>query len=717
MGIYPIGSGRRRMRRRTFLELGAGAAASGLVAPLVGCDFEPEGLGNGIGVLDELKGPERLPPDNWLQTARIGGLEIWSQISDRELWTRLSAHAAQRVSVVELDSMLSFYLTDEDFEEELRAFDRAARGAHALGMRAVAYYPTLELLTSNVEEKAHSAAKDHPEWLQKDLFGRENVFVGGSGRAFWVPEGTESAWLCPTSTYAEHFLNRVQRLSSTALDGLWADVPLFSDLALDWTCGNDTCRARFKADTGQDLPTDVDWSDPAFRRWVHWRHAIMHEFQQRILSAARSMRTDFEVIVETVTMDYSGCTAQGLDGASHEDGELVRVWEVDAVSDETAMSRATAADWISMAVMMRHGAGCSWPRASWSFCYGKNPADAERVFGLAVVTRCQPFELLIPEMTRSVGAHYRTRVFAWLAKHPDIFTLDTWRPVAVIYSSASRNYLDRNEGVGLYTSADPDDPLWWATFGWDMATALPYVSDYRGVCRALMDAHVPYEVLIGPRLDAAGLARYQLALIPSPLALSEDQIEALLAWVEGGGTLIVTGPDGGLYDVDGTAREIPLLLERLALRGAAARPTPAWSTQTHGRGQVRHHPERAGRPLLSGDHHPADLPTELEDALTVVGRRIETDAPAGLLMDLRRASDGSFRLVCANIVGLGAKGIGDFNPRDVTFRVALDLDGFNPERIVLSAPGESDVTLPHTPDRARVTFELTVAAVAVAVIG
>ena len=43
--------------------------------------------------------------------------------------------------------------------------------------------------------------------------------------------GTESAWLCPSSPYADYFANRVARLARTALDGLWGDVPLLSDIA------------------------------------------------------------------------------------------------------------------------------------------------------------------------------------------------------------------------------------------------------------------------------------------------------------------------------------------------------------------------------------------------------------------------------------------------------------------------------------------------------
>ena len=51
------------------------------------------------------------------------------------------------MTVVELDSAFSQYLSDEEFEAEARLMDFAAEMAHRLGMRAVAYYPSLEILT------------------------------------------------------------------------------------------------------------------------------------------------------------------------------------------------------------------------------------------------------------------------------------------------------------------------------------------------------------------------------------------------------------------------------------------------------------------------------------------------------------------------------------------------------------------------------------------
>ena len=83
----------------------------------------------------------------WVTHARIGGTDINRFMSGAELLAILEERRAQGVTVVELDSAFSQYLSDEEFEAEARLMDFAAEMAHRLGMRAVAYYPSLEILT------------------------------------------------------------------------------------------------------------------------------------------------------------------------------------------------------------------------------------------------------------------------------------------------------------------------------------------------------------------------------------------------------------------------------------------------------------------------------------------------------------------------------------------------------------------------------------------
>jgi len=700
---------RIRFPRRRLLQLGT-AGAAGLILPR--CSLDPEGGDCSIDPDGPFKSPA--PAPNWLAEARIGGIEAYVGQTACELKPILDALADQHVSVVEVDPELSSYLTEVEFEEQVQLLDLIAQGCHKRGMRAVAYYPTLEVLTSNADSVPHTMAKDHPEWLQVSITGKPNKFIGGGGRVFWVEPGQESAWMCPTSGYVDYFNKRVAALAKTALDGVWGDVPLFSDIVGEWPCLNDTCKAKFLKDTGLTPPKTVDWEDPTFRRWVGWRHRVMWEFEQNVVHAAKQVRQDFEVIIETVTMDYNAGTVQGLDGASGDDGQIYRVWEVDAVSDATGMHDADADDWISMAVMMRHGRGASAPRPSWIFSYGLEDDDAEHVMALVVATGNNPYESKIPVMNTSVGSAYRERMFGWIERNAEIYRSKSANAAAVIFSSASRDFLDRNAGVGLYTSLNPDDGLWWSDKQVDSAKELQYLGDYRGACKTLIHAHLPHDVVTTPHVTAELLKGYRLIVAPSLVAVSEQLVTALTGWVQAGGTLVLTGPDAGAYTEEGVERAQPRLLSELGLDPTAQR----WTESVHGAGLVVYTPARAGRTYFGTED--AAIRDRLVNAAQAADARqvVTTNAPLPLVFDVRKTEAGDLQLLVANLDGLGEQGVGKYTPRDASFGVALDTGGKTPKKVTLSSPVEGgvDQNLTFTEDSGRASFTMRVHALALATV-
>lgn len=263
---------------------------------------------------------------DWVSGARVGGLSTWGDATPCDYRPALDQLAAQGCTVVEVDADLSSYLSDDLFQQNLDTLNDIAAECHKRGMRAVAYYPTLEVLSDNADRAStKTMSRDHPDWVQVFLNGSANTFIGtgGGGLVFWVDKGVESAWMCPLSGYREYYLSRIERLASTALDGYWGDVPLLSDIASNgtWPCTNPACRQGFAADNpGFQLPAHIDdqswpnFSDPTFRRWVLWRHKLISDFQLAIAARAHAVNPNFAVIFETVTMDYNGRPSRGSMG-------------------------------------------------------------------------------------------------------------------------------------------------------------------------------------------------------------------------------------------------------------------------------------------------------------------------------------------------------------------------------------------------------------------
>jgi len=697
------------LARRDFLRLGAAAVTLGISPLTAGC--LPTGTPAG-GI--EPSGGIKTPPDNWVRDARTAGMEVMVDATPGELGAQLDILADSGVNVVEADCDLSSYMTDGEFDEQLAVLDLVAYGSHIRGMRCVAYYPTLEVLSTDAATAERVMSKDHPDWLQLGIDGKPNMFVGGGGRVFWVDPGVESAWMCPLTGYLDYYLGRIKRLVGTRLDGIWGDVPLLSDIEGVWPCTDPACRTKFKSDTGMDIPLAVDWDSPVFRRWVLWRHQLIWDFEQEILQAVKSVNSSSEAIIETVTMDYNGGTIQGLDGAFANDGDLVRVWEVDAVSDATAMRGGTADDWLCMAVMMRHGSGASFGRPSWIFTYGHDESDAERVMALAIATRNNPYETKIPLMCTTVGDAYRKRMYQWMEAQKDLYSLPGANPTAVLFSSASRDFLDRNSGVGLYASFYEGDDLWWSAENEDSVMQMQYLGDYRGTCKALVHSHVPFDVLPVASATAQVLASYKLVVVPSAVSLSSQLIQLLDAYVAQGGTILVTGKDPGVYDESGATRSEPGLLAPLAITADDITASYAtWISRPKGTGTVVYTSARAGQSYFQGNE-PAVL-TQFSQTAEQAGAHVKTTAPKEVLMDLRRSPDGIV-LVCASLFGLGTQGGGaaQFVQQDASFQISLPDQGKQPSRVQFSEPtaGASDRDLPFTHENGLVSFDVTVRALA-----
>lgn len=706
-----------RPRRAAYNGLGrrdllGGIGALGGLALLPGCHAGRDEVDDGVCNLRE-SAPKSLANGDWLRGARVAGLAAFADATLCDFAPELDRMADERVTVVEIDGDLSSYLDDRAFGEQLSLLDRIGRECHARGMRSVAYWPVLEVLTADAAATPHTMAKDHPDWLQIGIDGAANVFVGGSGRAFWIEDGEESAWLCPTSGYVDELLVRLANLARTSIDGLWGDVPLLNDIVGVWPCVNASCRARFLADTGLELPSAVDWEDPRFVRWVTWRHHVIWALEQRIVASAKRVRSDFEVIIETVTIDYTAATMQGLDGAYADDGAVHRVWEVDAISDATSMRGATEGDWYSMAVMMKFARAATGPRPSWVFCYGKEEDDAERVMALAVATGSSPYETQIPQMNTSVGSAFRKRMYGWLERHPQILLSTSASSVAVLHSSVSRDVLDRARAVGLYTSMNGADPLWWTNEDTDAAQETEYIADFRGLCSVLLQRHVPFDVVTTPHAGAQALSRYATLLVPSAAALAPELVVRLRAYAEAGGTLLVTGDDAGSYDQLGGKLPEPALLRALGIGPKGAAVEPEWVSTSLGRGRVLHARERMGQRFLrSDDDGVADRIAALVDT------PIETNAPPQVLFELRTADTGELVVACASVAGLGRQGVGVWTPGDVTLSCAVEVGDRRVASVTVTKPdaGAQDAIVPFTMDGTRVRFALDLRAIAVALV-
>ncbi|WP_181389675.1 Ig-like domain-containing protein [Leucothrix pacifica] len=537
--------------------------------------------------------------DSWAKTAKVGGAALYVGISTAELEQVLDDMVAQNVTVVEADSDLSNYQSDAQFELELALMRQVADASHKRGLRVVWYIPALEMITINGANIPNTMAKDHPDWVQLGLDGQQNVFYGGGGQVFWVETDAESAWMSPSSEgYRNYFFSRIAKMAETGIDGVWADVPIYADFGpTKWADFNPAAIARFESDTGMSIPTAEDWNDPAWRRWIHWRHEELARFLTDMTATARAVDPEFVIIAETLPTDYNGGTIYGLDAGFTKSVEgLTAVYEVDTMSNNVGMRNAREDDWISFISALKYSRAATGEKPSWTFTYGVNQDDAQQVMAQALIAGNNPYELKVPEMATTVDPAFRARMFNWSKVNaPYLFESESTANTGILFSSPSRDYVDQFTGLGMFaTTDDGGDDLWWAAGEIDSVYQRNYLAEHRGVLKVLVNEHIPFNILVVPDQDE--LNRYQTVMMPNIEAISDEEANRLRVFVQQGGRLVITGPNPTLLDEYGIARSNYALADLLGFNYGDS--VPASNVQSYGSGETYYFADRLGKDYL-----------------------------------------------------------------------------------------------------------------------
>ncbi|MFJ2581619.1 hypothetical protein [Kitasatospora aureofaciens] len=630
--------GRRRLLRAGLGAGGAVAAARLLAGPArAAAPTAASAAGPTATTTPTVSPTDQAPPPPWPEWARYARVADGTFQGTADMQAGIDALRAQNVSVIELDTILSDWLTDADFTAHLALVKTYVDKAHAAGLKVVVYYPSLEVISPG-GEKGPSFYKNGEggAWVQRSLDGRPNVFYGSV--VIWVGPGDESVWLSPNSPWRDYYLKRIKLLAGTGVDGIWPDLPLYFDGVLSWCDASTWGAAVFKADTGLDVPKAADDNDPAFRRYVEWRHRNLLQFQLDIAAAGRSVNPNLLTFSETVPLDHRYATLTGLDGGylRRTDNATTQVWEVDVLANFDGMRHATATDWTCLISMLKYARAAGGTKPAWAFSYGWQADDASQVMAELLATGCNPYEVKTPYKNAGVDAAMRTRMFGFVqANQARIFDAASPADVGVYHSTASRDYVSptAGSGSGTYFNANPPAsvPDWWAGSFRSSCASMPWLGEFRGTVKALVYAHVPFDTITSPGLADADLGRFKVVLLPNLQAVADAEADLIRGYVQGGGTVLITGPAPTALDQFGTPRTEFALSDVLGLKKAD--PLPASRKTTFGTGTCWYVQSLPGLSYLtttdqaSADQLLAPVRQSAPPAVTLTGdRRIHLEA-------------------------------------------------------------------------------------------
>ena len=428
-------------------------------------------------------------------------------------------------------------------EEKLKAIHAVAEEAHKAGNYAFVYIAGTECITAHADQTPHTLAKEHPDWLQRNIHGKPAIFGGGT--AFWIRPGDEDVWVSPYAPeWRKIYMEHVRQIAATGIDGIYIDIPYwmthFEGWENTWASFDDYTVAAFKQQTGLDAKHDLklrDFSDPAFRKWVKFRIQTFTDFLAEIARNAKGVNPKIKIIPEIYPGIEEAAVRVGADVYS-----LYPV--VDAIAHEYEFgegdhmaSERTPLDWFRYQVGMHSfrafaqgPAGVYKP--TWILNYswdGDKKVDARQaMMNLAmsqVMAGANFWDAPGHSMAGSNDLPTRKKIFTWIAGHEKTFYLP-------------RSPLDP---IGVYFSPQTRD------FHTD-----EFIASYRGILILLMQKHIEFQV-VTPR----NLAEFhgQTLVLPDVRELGENEKSQLQAFVRHGKKLIINGADAtGIADAANVVR-------------------------------------------------------------------------------------------------------------------------------------------------------------------
>jgi len=373
--------------------------------------------------------------------------------------------------------------------DQLRAF---LDHFHAQGKLVAAYFSTV------YDKQLYD---EHPEWRQVDL----------DGRPVAAQEGSWGKILCLNSAYKEHLIAMLTRLVETHnIDGFFLDMTFFHANP----CYCESCTSLFRAKHGATPPTKQDWDDPLYRAFVQFRLDANHRFVRDICQAIKRANPDLFLGVQHQVLRGGAISGQTVALGREADYLYSDIYFGGGYLHMSVCTRLAAAIGRLMpeiGLMTRPGTHADAPNMK-SLDHLRSEAFTALANGGAVMF----FDIMFPDGTIQQPMWDRIgRVLneirqcePWLGGTP-------MKSAAVFYSERSRIWYGRDDRVNRYEN------------------------HFFGACRALIEDHVPYDIVVD--LDEDTIAGYQVLVLPNTACLSAEEVETIRAFVRAGGGLVCTG--------------------------------------------------------------------------------------------------------------------------------------------------------------------------------
>ena len=383
----------------------------------------------------------------------------------------------------------------------------AVREAHANGVRLISRADF-----SKVHQDVYEA---HPDWCFVSARGQHQIYNGLYST-------------CPSGPYYQEKSFEIigEVMDRYPVDGFFFNWFNFSmrDYSGNYhgICQCVHCQRRFRERYGLSLPREEDWSDPAYLRWREYTRETLADLAGRIRAFIKARNPDACLILrqnpDVIMHEVNNAVDRPLPLWKYWAGEVGRESRTAHPDKPVTINSVMFLD-----LPYRFSAeqpGLVGLHLAQTISLGVNPYAY--VLG---TTENQPDRKNFAVVGQMLRFH---------RDHEEYYAgLRSAAKVAIVSSLRSEERYGRAEGVAKVQKAR------------------------RGAYRALVEGHVPFDILPDEHLVAAAkdgrLARYEALVLPNVAALDDEQLATLDAYVERGGGLVATY-DTSAFDADGQPR-------------------------------------------------------------------------------------------------------------------------------------------------------------------
>jgi hypothetical protein len=364
-------------------------------------------------------------------------------------------------------------------------------------------------------------ASEHPEWFARDRAGH---FCEVSGHYV----------TCPNAGYYHERIPEVvhEILTRYQADGIWNNQGKFA--AWDTgPCYCGTCRDLFRTATGHDIPQEEDWSSPLWRRFNEWRYQCITAWVKRMHEAVHAAKREAIFISAVQLMESLETIRPG--------GWDIDYWVPyqDVLTFE-CQRRNTAPWWPGLQAKYLASLAPTKPRwmtASYFYPWWRLYASPEA------------------ENRPWIAQQFANGVNTWLhinGGYSDLFDRRGLAPMREVMQRLARweEYFDGAHSaarVALVFSRQTQD-----NYGGAKPHAR-YLDFIRGWYCALLEAHIPFDVISDKALTRERLARYKVLVISNLACVSDETAAVITAFAQDGGG-VVASFEAGSRTPDGHVR-------------------------------------------------------------------------------------------------------------------------------------------------------------------